>query len=128
MKVARNYTIDYELLEKMQNLNASELINTLLKEYFELRSDKNTLKDEKKAVFDAISKKKSNFLKKLRLLIHGIHLALIIFLRHGFGRGKKFLQELKLNYIFEIDHSNINQKISQMDAIYSGNIGRYLHE
>ena len=74
MKVARTYTIDHNLVERMQNLNASELINTLLKEYFELRSDKNTLRDEKKAVLDSILKKKSNFLKNLRSLLSGSHL------------------------------------------------------
>ena len=74
MKTSKLFTIDVDLAERLKNRNGSELVNGLLKEYFELRSDKNTLKEEKKAVFDAISKKKSNFLKKLRSLMHGIRL------------------------------------------------------
>lgn len=94
MKTNKQFTIDIEIAERLKNTNASQLVNTLLKEYFELRSDKNTLKEEKKAVFDAISKKKSYFLKKLRLLMNGIHLVWITFLKHGLRRGWNVLQEI----------------------------------
>jgi len=92
MKTNKQFTIDIEIAEKLTSTNASQLVNTLLKEYFDLRQGKNTLKDEKKAVFDAISKKKSFFLKKLRLLMSGIPLVLIIFARHGLKLGMKGLR------------------------------------
>lgn len=94
MKTSKLFTIDVDLAERLKNTNGSAIVNTLLKEYFELRSDKNTLRDEKKAVFDAISKKKSNFLKKLRLLMNGIHLVLITFRKHGLRRAWKVLREI----------------------------------
>lgn len=99
MKTGKLFTIDVEIAEKLQNINASQLVNGLLKEYFDVRSDKNTLKEEKKAVFDAISKKKSNFLKKLKLLMSGMHLVLIIFARHGLKQGWRCLQLFLFDFI-----------------------------
>lgn len=96
MKTSKLFTIDIDLAERLKNVNGSAIVNTLLKEYFELRSGKNTLRDEKKAVFDAIVKKKSNFPKKLRLLMSGIHLVLITFRKHGLKRGWRSLQDLLL--------------------------------
>ena len=94
MKTSKLFTIDVDLAERLKNVNGSAIVNTLLKEYFELRSDKNTLRDEKKAVFDAISKKKRYFRRKLRLLMRGIHLIWIIFRKYGLRRGWKLLPEV----------------------------------
>ncbi len=94
MKTSKLFTIDVDLAERLKNVNGSAIVNTLLKEYFELRSGKNTLRDEKKAVFDAISKKKSNFRKRLRLLMRGIHLAWTILRKYGLRRGLKLLREV----------------------------------
>ena len=48
MKTNKQITIDVELMEKLRGLdNASALINRLLKEYFEIRSDKSSLLEEK---------------------------------------------------------------------------------
>lgn len=71
MKTGKLFTIDVEIAEKLQNLNASQLVNGLLHEYFELRSDKNTLKEEKKAVLASIMKKKSYFPGRLKSLMSG---------------------------------------------------------
>lgn len=95
MKTGKLFTIDVEIAEKLKNLNGSKLVNTLLMEYFEHRSGKNSLKEEKEAVFKALSKKKSKFLEKLRSLINGMDLAWIIFARHGLRQGLKVLQDLK---------------------------------
>ena len=94
MKTSKLFTIDTDLAERLKNTNASAIVNALLKEYFELRSGKNTLKDEKKAVFDAISKKKRYFREKLRLLIRGIHLVWTILRKYGLRRGRKVLREV----------------------------------
>lgn len=89
MKTSKMFTIDVEIAQKLDNINASALTNRLLKEYFDLKSDKNTLIEEKKAVFNDVSKKKNFFLKKLGLLMNGIALILIDFLKCGseLGRG-----------------------------------------
>lgn len=94
MKTSKLFTIDTEIAEKLKVINGSKLVNGLLKEYFELRSDKNTLLEEKTAVLTSISKKKSLFLKRLRLLRNGIRLVLITIPKHGLRRGVKILQEL----------------------------------
>lgn len=95
MKTGKLFTIDVELAEKLKNINGSGLVNELLKEYFELRSDKNTLKEEKEAIYKQVIKKKSNFLKKLRLLMSGIHLSLITLRRHGLKHGLIILRAEK---------------------------------
>ena len=95
MKTSKLFTIDVEIAERLKNMNGSELTNRLLKEYFELRSDKSTLKDEKTAILKQLSKKKSNFLKKLRLLMNGILMALITLRRHGLKHGRIILRAEK---------------------------------
>jgi len=95
MKTSRLFTIDIDIAERLKDLNASELVNRLLKGHFEVYSAKNTLLDEKKAVLSSISKKKSQFQKKLRLLRNGIHLILITIRRDGFRQGLKILRELR---------------------------------
>jgi len=96
MKTGKLFTIDVEIAERLKNINASQLVNGLLKEYFELRSDKNTLKEEKKAVLSSIIKKKDNFLKRLRSFPNGIRLILIITLKHGLKQGWRSLKLLWL--------------------------------
>ena len=99
MKTGKLFTIDVELAERLKNVNASQLVNGLLKEYFELRQDKNTLKEEKNAVLKSIIKKKSNFLKRLKLLKSGIHLIWITFRENGFKLEKGYLHLAKFLFI-----------------------------
>ncbi|GAI23827.1 unnamed protein product, partial [marine sediment metagenome] len=61
MKTSKLFTIDAEIAEKLKKTNASQLVNKLLQEFFEVRSDKNTLLDEKNALLNHFSKKKSLF-------------------------------------------------------------------
>ena len=119
MKTSKLFTIDVDLAEKLKNVNGSAIVNTLLKEHFELRTGKNTLRDEKKAVFDAISKKKSNFQKKLRSLMNGIHLVWIILRRHGLRPGIRILQDLKSKHIFATEASKHYQSDLNVAGIYS---------
>jgi len=117
MKTSKLFTIDVDLAERLKNTNASKIVNGLLKEYFELRSGKNTLKDEKKAVFDAISKKKSNFQKKLKLLMSGIPLVWTIFRKRGFELGWKSLRTLLLIRILPIENSKRYLEALKKDLI-----------
>ncbi|MBA7662234.1 hypothetical protein ES703_70260 [subsurface metagenome] len=68
MKVARTYTLDHEIVSKLQNINASELINRLLKDYFEAYSGKNTLLDEKNALYNQVLKKKRQISKEIKII------------------------------------------------------------
>ena len=97
MKTGKLFTIDVEIAERLKNINASQLVNGLLKEYFELRSDKNTLQEEKKAVLSHLLKKKESFLKRLRSFPNGIHLILTFTLRHGLKQGWRALQLIRLD-------------------------------
>lgn len=117
MKTSKLFTIDTELAERLKNLNASELVNTLLNEYFEIRSSKNTLLEEKKAVFDSISKKKKLFLKRLRLLKNGIHLILITFRRDGLRQGLKVLREIPYAFTLKVGGYSHLQQASKKDLI-----------
>jgi len=110
MKTSKLFTIDIDLAERLKNVNGSAIVNTLLKEYFELRSDKNTLKDEKKAVFDAISKKKSNFLKRLKLWKSGSHLIWITFRENGFKLEKGYLHLVKFLFIGTVEELELRFK------------------
>lgn len=92
MKTNKQFSIDVEIAEKLKDVNASKLISGLLKEHFDLRKGKNTLKEEKMAVLASISKKKKNFLRRLRLLLSGIRSILIILVRNGLKNGRKFLR------------------------------------
>lgn len=69
MKTNKQITIDVELMEKLRGLdNASALINRLLKEYFEIRSDKSSLLEEKQAILDQIKQKKKKIAKDIRII------------------------------------------------------------
>lgn len=97
MKVARTYTIDHEIVEKMKNLNASDLINRLLVEHFQAYKPNNSLLDEKQAIIKQILKKKDRFLKRLKLLSSGMTLNLIILRKLGLKLVRKsqvFLKSL----------------------------------
>lgn len=96
MKTSRLFTIDVELAERLSQTNASKLINTLLKEYFEVRSDKNTLLSEKNAVLEQISKKKKQSLRIFALLKSFKLSILIIFRKLGLRHAMKSLQKEKL--------------------------------
>ncbi len=106
MKTSRLFTIDIDIAERLKNLNASELVNRLLKGHFEVYSAKNTLLDEKKAVLSSISKKKRYFLKKLRLLMRGRPLVWTIFQRHGLRRALKYLR------IMMFDHTWMEENLT----------------
>ena len=121
MKTSKLFTIDVDLAERLKNTNASSIVNTLLKEYFELRSGKNTLKDEKKAVFDAISKKKSNFRERLRLLMSGTDLVWIILRRHGLKPGIRILQDLKSKHMCLTETWTYYQNHLNADGNYKKN-------
>jgi len=125
MKTNKQFTIDIEIAEKLKNTNASQLVNTLLKEYFDLRQGKNTLKDEKKAVFDAISKKKSNFLKKLRLLMSGTPLVWTIFRKIGLRLGWTSLRGLISIPMWRIEDSERFLEILKEDINYFESTGNY---
>lgn len=84
MKTNQTFTIDVDIAERLKGLdNQSNTINTLLKEYFEIRGDKSSILEEKEAVLSNLKKKTSNFLKTLRLLKSSIHSGLIILLKDG---------------------------------------------
>ena len=121
VKVARTYTIDHELVEKLQNLNASELINQLLVEHFQIYSKKNTLLDEKQAVIKQILKKKDRFPKKLRLLKSGLILIWTITQRYGLKQGLTSLRDLKYLITFEEEDLKFWQKLLKEDGIYKIN-------
>lgn len=122
MKTGKLFTIDVEIAEKLKNLNGSKLVNDLLKEYFELRTGKNTLKDEKEAVLKDILKKKSNFRKKLRSFLNGIHLTWIIFARHGLKKGLRILQDLKSS---SISGNEIEGTKDQQLTLYLNNLNEH---
>ena len=124
MKTSKLFTIDVEIAERLKNTNASLLVNGLLKEYFDLRSDKNTLKEEKIAVFDAISKKKSNFLKRLRLLKSGIHLILITFRENGFKLERGYLHLMKFLFIGKTEELKLRLKTFKKRLSCEINLGR----
>ena len=58
MKVSKLFTIDVEIAERLKSSgNSSALINKLLKEYYEIRSDKHGIFEEKRAIFEDLKKK-----------------------------------------------------------------------
>jgi len=95
MKTSKLFTLDQDICERLANINASSLVNRLLKDHFAVYSTKNTLLDEKQAVIKNILKKKDRFLKKLRSLKRGMTSTWIIFLRHGSELVSKIQQTLK---------------------------------
>ncbi|MBA7709098.1 hypothetical protein ES703_118008 [subsurface metagenome] len=121
MKVARNFTIDLEIVQKMQNMNASELINRLLHEHFQVYSAENTLLDEKTATIKQLLKKKSQFMPKLRLLKSGMNSILITILKFGLKLVKKNQILMKFLHMFITEDSKKVQKISKEDGNYKIN-------
>ena len=113
MKVARTYTLDHEIVERLVNLNASDLINRLLKEHFEVYSSKNTLLDEKQASFKQLFKKKRNFRKRLELLKSGKTLGLIIIRNFGSRVAKKNQQLMKFLLTLRTGSSHTQSKTSK---------------
>ena len=95
MKVARTYTLDHEIVERLTNLNASDLINTLLKDHFAAFSPKNTILDTKRESFKQLFKKKRNFSKKLKSLKNGTASILITIQSFGLKLVNKSQQFLK---------------------------------
>lgn len=70
MKTSKLFTIDVELAERLTRMdNASALINNLLKEYFELRGEKDTFFDQKRAVISDLKKNLKCITKKSKLLL-----------------------------------------------------------
>ena len=64
MKIARTYTIEKEIIDKLEGLNASGLINELLKSYFngDLPDDINILRQ----LYEEKRQKKAILLKEMR--------------------------------------------------------------
>ncbi len=114
MKTGKLFTIDVELAEKLININASALVNTLLSEHFELKHGKNSKKEEKIAVLNSITKKKRSLIKRSRSLMNGIHLTWIIFLKGGFKHALKFHQDLKSKTISREDALELLQNHSKL--------------
>ena len=110
MKVARTYTLDQEIVERLANLNASDLINRLLKDHFVSYNPKNTLLDEKKAIIKQLLKKKDRFLPKLRSLKNGMSSAWITLLRTGSKPGKAIQRFLKFLSTLRIEISRSPQQ------------------
>jgi len=114
MKTGKLFTLDIEIAEKLKNLNASKLVNTLLKEHFDARGGKNTLKEQKKAVYDAISKKKERFLKKLGFLRRGMR-SIWTFVRGiGSKTERTHLVETKLIAILPTGNSKLPSTTSNV--------------
>ena len=116
MKVARTYTLDQEMVEKLANINASDLINRLLREHFEAYSPKNTLLDEKQAIIKQVLKKKDRFLKRSRSLKSGMHSILITMQRFGSELVEKSLQFLKSLHTSTTEASQTQQNNSKEDG------------
>lgn len=111
MKTSKLFTIDVELAERLKNTNASELVNSLLKEHFEVRSEKNTLLDQKKAALDQIIKKKERFRRILRLL-NNLKLSILIILRRfGLEHALKNLWKVKQKNILEAEKAKFLRRI-----------------
>ena len=66
MRILRSYTIEMDLVEKLKDTNASELINYLLREYFE-KQKITSMSEEELIKFIKIEKLK----KEMELLEHG---------------------------------------------------------
>lgn len=96
MKTSKLFTIDVDLAERLKNINASKIVNELLKEYFEIRSDKNSVLEEKQAVLEQLRKKKGNFLRMLRLLLSSIRSGLILLVKDGLKLVNRSHQKEKL--------------------------------
>ncbi len=112
MKTSKLFTLDADIAERLQNINASNLVNRLLKDYFSVFSSKNTLLDEKKALYNQVLKKKERFLKTLRLLMSGKLSNLTDFLRYGLEHAKKSLLFLKLRLISRTERLKKQQTTS----------------
>lgn len=70
MKTSKLFTIDTEIAEKLSNIdNSSALVNELLCEYFDVRSNKSSVVEEKKAIISNLKKKADKFSKKSRFLM-----------------------------------------------------------
>ena len=100
----------------MQNINASDLINRLLREHFEAYRPNNSLLEEKRAVIKQVLKKKDRFLKRLRLLKSGTASNLTIILRPGLELAKKSQVFLKSLLTSETEALKTQQKISKEDG------------
>lgn len=96
MKTSRLFTIDVEIAERLKNINASKIVNDLLREFFEVKGVKNTLLEQKQAILEHMGKKKGRFLKTLRLLLSSIRSGLIILVDDGLKLVKKCLRIKKL--------------------------------
>jgi len=125
MKVARNFTIDLDLIEKMQNINSSELINRLLKDHFLSYNPKNTLLDEKQSTMKQILKKKDRFQKRSRSLRSGINSIWITLLRNGSKQGKAILQFMKSLHTLRVEVSRSTQQNLKKQSISTINSENY---
>lgn len=113
MKVARTYTLDHEIVERLVNINASDLINTLLKDHFSAFSKKNTILEGKKESFKQLFKKKRNFPGKLKSWKNGIVCFLITIRNFGLNLVRKNQQEKKSKLTLTTETSPTHQKSSR---------------
>ena len=66
MRINRSYTIEDDLIERLKNENASNLINDLLRRYFEAEEPETEEKIRTK--YTELREKKAVLLKKMRIL------------------------------------------------------------
>jgi len=117
MKTSKLFTLDQNIAERLQNINASELVNRLLKDHFAVFKPNNSLLDEKQAIIKQILKKKDRFLRRLGLLKSGMILNLITMLRLGSKLVKKIQQTPKFYSTLKTEISKSQQKSSEKDMI-----------
>lgn len=70
MKYHKTITIDADIEDRLSRIeNASSLINTLLRDYFNVRGEKHTFFDQKRAVISDLKKNLNHITKKSKLLL-----------------------------------------------------------
>lgn len=68
MKINKNFTIDLDIVEKLNKIdNSSKLINDLLIDYFEVSSEKSTIFDQKVAVLKQNKAKMKQIKKEIKI-------------------------------------------------------------
>lgn len=69
MKINKNFTLDYDLVEKLNKIdNSSRLVNDLLSDYFKVSITNNTIFEQKKAFLKQNKAKIKQINKEIKLL------------------------------------------------------------
>jgi hypothetical protein len=68
MKINKNFTLDIDLVEKLNKIdNSSRLVNDLLSDYFSIMSEKNTIFEQKQAILKQNKAKMKEIKRDLKL-------------------------------------------------------------